>query len=86
MPGKAWRSFEEAREFVRQLGLQNTDEWFEYHTSGQRPDDIPSNPNKTYASEFKGYGDWLGTGAVANQGREFGTSRLLPLTAIMPPS
>src|SRR5215217_2163014 len=71
MPGKAWRSFEEARQFARALGLKSVSEWHEYRRSGQRPDDIPSNPNKTYASEFKGYGDWLGTGAVASFDRQY---------------
>jgi hypothetical protein len=33
-----------------------------------RPDDIPTNPNQTYAqSGWKGIGDWLGTGVIASR-------------------
>ena len=43
-----FRSFESAREFVRSLNLKNQKEWLEYCKSGNKPDDIPSNPWKTY--------------------------------------
>ena len=37
---------------------------------GIRPDDIPSNPEITYANKgWKGYGDWLGTGRISNKRR-----------------
>ena len=62
---KEWRSFDEARGFIHQLGLRNTSEWRAYCTSGQKPDDIPSAPNAVYGSEFAGFGDWLGTGYAA---------------------
>ena len=55
-------SFEQAREFVRSLGIKGQIEWKEYSKSGKRPHDIPSNPNETYKGKgWKGYGDWLGT-------------------------
>jgi len=53
--------FEEAREFVRKLKLKKQDEWQAYCKSGQKPDDIPTDPNRIYKSEFREYGDWLGT-------------------------
>jgi len=37
-----WRSFEEAREYVRGLGLKNHAEWREWAKSGERPADIPA--------------------------------------------
>jgi hypothetical protein len=43
-----WRSFESAREFVRSLGIKNHKEWKEYCKSGNKPDDIPSNPWDVY--------------------------------------
>jgi hypothetical protein len=66
---KTYRSFTEAREFVRSLNLNNFKEWMEYCASGDKPNDIPSNPNGTYKKDFKGFGDWLGTGRIANVNR-----------------
>ncbi len=69
---RVYRPFEEAREFVHSLKLKNTDEWKifckgQMPEKGTRPSDIPVNPNNTYAkSGWKGMGDWLGTGAIAN--------------------
>jgi hypothetical protein len=56
-----WRSFEEAREYVRGLGLKNTWEWQAWCKSGQKPSDIPRNPNTTYKDQWRGMRDWLGT-------------------------
>ena len=42
--GTEWRDFESAREFTRSLKLKNTKEWLEYCKSGNKPDDIPTNP------------------------------------------
>ena len=60
--------FEEAREFVRSLGLKSSIEWSEYCKSGKRPNNIPSAPSKVYKNKgWKGMGDWLGTGRIADQ-------------------
>ncbi len=56
-----WRSFEEAREFARGLGLTSYKGWLEWCKSGNRPPDIPSNPNEPYKDEWRGWPDWLGT-------------------------
>jgi hypothetical protein len=45
---REYRSFNEAREFVRKLGLKNYEEWEKYCKSGNKPDDIPSTPWGTY--------------------------------------
>jgi hypothetical protein len=63
--------FVEARAFIHQLGLKNEAEWRAYYKSGKKPTDIPADPSQTYGAEFKGIGDWLGTGVVASQNREF---------------
>jgi hypothetical protein len=55
-----WRSFEEAREHVRGLGLKNKDEWSEYAKGGALPPDIPKAPRKVYEDEWRGIWDWLG--------------------------
>lgn len=68
---REYRSFTEARAFVHQLGLKNGDQWRAYSKSDEKPEDIPANPNRVYRSEYKGMGDWLGTGYVANYYRKF---------------
>ena len=62
-----YRSFKDAREFVRSLNLKNRDEWREYLKSGNKPDDIPFFPEGTYKNDFKGVGDWLGTGSISSR-------------------
>ena len=72
-----WRPFEEAREFARGLGLKKQMEWNNFCTRkmpqlGELPSDIPTNPNNPYARVgWAGYGDWLGTYAIANQLRKY---------------
>jgi hypothetical protein len=64
-PGN-FRSFKQARKFVRRLGLKSSTAWFDYCGSGKKPGDIPTNPQITYSEAgWAGYGDWLGTGRVA---------------------
>jgi len=66
---KKFRDFESAREFVIALNLKGQKEWAEYCASGNKPDDIPSNPNTTYKKEWIRTGDWLGTGTVSTHQR-----------------
>ena len=62
-----WRPFEEAREFVRSLGLKDIIEWTNYTignlpAKGTLPEDIPSNPNQTHKNfGWISWEDWLGT-------------------------
>ncbi len=62
---KKFRSFEDAKKFVQKLGLERQKDWKEFCKSGQNPPDIPTNPHRTYKKDWKGYGDWLGTGRIA---------------------
>ncbi|XRB10398.1 hypothetical protein RI054_01g02110 [Pseudoscourfieldia marina] len=56
-----FRSFEDARTYVRTLGLKSHRDWKEWSSSGARPRDIPGNPHTTYASSgWLSYGDFLG--------------------------
>jgi hypothetical protein len=57
---RKFRSFEDARRFVRKLGLKSWGEWERYCASGQRPEDIPFYPKRTYITEYKDAKDWLG--------------------------
>ena len=63
---KKFRDFESAREFTQKLGLKNREEWRQYCKSGNKPDEIPNRPDATYKNEWKGMGDWLGTGKTRN--------------------
>jgi hypothetical protein len=72
MEKKTFRSFKSARKFAQKLGLKNRPEWVKYCKSGNKPDDIPADPNGTYKNEFKGVRDWLGTERSSyTEAREF---------------
>jgi superfamily II DNA or RNA helicase len=62
-----WKDFDQARNFARSLGLSSNKEWRLYCKSGEKPDDIPSQPERAYkALGWLSYGDWLGTGRVSS--------------------
>jgi len=63
---KMFRDFKQARKFVHSLKLKNQKEWQKFSISGKKPDDIPSAPEQNYKKEWKGWGDWLGTGAISS--------------------
>jgi hypothetical protein len=61
MPRVAWRSFTEARAYVRKLKLRSQKEWLEWSKSGQRPSDIPAGPHNRYRDDgWISWPDWLG--------------------------
>ena len=70
-------SFNKARAFVSSLELKNREEWVMYckgEISGlqPKPKDIPKAPALTYKGKgWQGWGDWLGTGAIANFDRKY---------------
>jgi len=66
-----FRSFKDSRKFVHSLGLQSQKEWNRYRISKKRPVEIPSNPPLVYKKEWTSWGDWFGTGTVANQMRKY---------------
>jgi len=49
-------SFDDAKKFVRILGLKSHEEWNEYSKNGNKPHNIPSDPYKTYKN--KGWVSW----------------------------
>jgi len=49
-------SFEEAKKFVRSLKLEGVQPWRTYCATGEKPKNIPSNPNVAYRN--KGWTDW----------------------------
>ena len=68
---KKFRTFASSQVFVRQLGIKSMAQWKGYVKSGKKPDDIPTNPDNYYKTEWKSWGDWLGTGFVAYQDRKY---------------
>jgi len=70
-PRHIWRPFEEARKYVHSLGLQSVDEWIAWAKSSKRPSDIPADVRGVYQDSWIGWGDWLGTGRVANQNKTY---------------
>ena len=63
----SWMPFEEAREYARRLRLNNQKDWFLFAQSIKKPIDIPYDPRNMYKDNWISYGDWLGTGRIANQ-------------------
>jgi hypothetical protein len=69
---RQYRSFNDARTFVRTLGLKSRSEWSDYCKSGKKPADIPVAVERVYAKEgWAGMGDWLGTGTIASKLRQY---------------
>lgn len=66
-----YRSYEDARKFVRSLKLKKDDEWRQYAKSGNKPKDIPADPRYFYKNEWTGIGDWLGTDSTAYKNQKW---------------
>ena len=66
-----WRDFEEAREYVRSLGLRDYDDYYDWAMSEDRPPDIPRSPNWAYEEEWADWQDWLGGYRSYEEAREF---------------
>ena len=70
---REYRSFEDARSYVRSLGLPSEIlRGARSAKSGALPADIPTKPSRKYADKgWQGFGDWLGTGTIATFLREY---------------
>lgn len=62
---RKYRSFQDARKFVHSLRIKTKDDWIKYTKSGVKPDDIPTNPVRTYKKEWMNWSDWLGSGVIS---------------------
>ncbi|MDA9596964.1 DEAD/DEAH box helicase family protein [Flavobacteriaceae bacterium] len=63
--------FENAKDLVRSLNIKSSTQWKEFCKSGKRPPNIPSNPNSYYRDNWISWGDFLGTGRVADGKQEW---------------
>ncbi len=68
---KQFRTFEEAKKFVNSQNLRSNRAWRTFDKSDKKPKDIPSDPSKVYAKEWTSWGDFLGTGTVQTQKRNY---------------
>ena len=74
---RAWRPFNGARAFVRNLNLKSQTEWLKYCRGLMRnlpalPHDIPKTPNTVYANEgWISVADWLGKRNIGSKNRTF---------------
>ena len=67
-----YANFDEARDYVRKIGLKNQMAWREFASSSEKPIDIPANPWIVYKNiGWVSLGDFLGTNTIANIGREY---------------
>ena len=68
----SYLKFENARAFVKKLHLQSGTEWNNYCKSGKKPLNIPAQPSSKYRNTgWVSMGDWLGTGIIAPQLRQY---------------
>src|SRR6185369_15408619 len=55
----------------RSLRLKSGAAWRKYCGSRMKPEEIPAAPWNTYAKDWNGMGDWLGTGVLQTQVRPY---------------
>ena len=67
---RKYLKYHEVSKWAQDEGITTRKEWRQRCKKGL-PDNIPANPSRFYANEFKGWGDFLGTNRVANQKRLF---------------
>lgn len=69
---KTFKSFVDARSFVRTLHLKDSRQWKKYISRNLKPNDIPSNPHNAYNNKgWISWMDWLGTEKSAKRKRQW---------------
>lgn len=61
MSYKRWKTFEEARQYVRDCEFNSAQEFKVWAATPERPWDIPSTPHRDYKKEWTNWSDFLGT-------------------------
>jgi len=64
---RIYKSFKEARAYIQKINLKSSTQWSLYCQNKlkefkEKPQDIPNAVHRVYKDEWKGWGDWLGTG------------------------
>ncbi|MDC1199764.1 DEAD/DEAH box helicase family protein [Flavobacteriaceae bacterium] len=70
---ESYLNFKDAREFVQILGFKSQKEWYKYCKSGNKPANLPRTVDRTYRDEWTNWGDFLGSGRVANKDKIYRT-------------
>jgi hypothetical protein len=68
---RKFKTFIQAKKYARLNNIKSMNEWRKHAKYKNLPKDIPTNPWLTYKNEWKGMGDFLGTGVVAPQLRKY---------------
>ena len=55
-----YRPYEDALRFVHTLNFKDRTVWMRYCSSGEKPADIPTSPDRWYKTKWVGWGEWLG--------------------------
>ena len=69
--------FEEARTIANSLNLKNNKEWRKYCSSKRKQENIPSDPQKVYKKEWKGYGEGRDSRCLRNSPRGAGYGSMM---------
>lgn len=60
--------YEDAKKFVQELKLKSNSEWRNFCGSGEKPKNIPTNPDRVYKNKgWKNWPDWLGSNTKPNK-------------------
>ena len=66
-----WMHFEDAKTFIQNQGIRTSTEFHKWSSSGRRPENFPSMPNRIYKDQWTGWRDFLGTRNTANRKKEW---------------
>ncbi len=84
---RTFRSFPEARAFVRGLKFKGKNDYAIWSKTPERPNDIPTTPAQVYKTEWIGWGDWLGCYSVWTKNALIGFIKsLYPILPHLDPS
>gem|GEM_PF-1016456 len=69
---REFKTFEEAREFIKKYKFKSIQEYFTWARSEDKPNDIPGDPADTYKNKgWTNWGDFLGHNYIAHGNREY---------------
>lgn len=66
-----WRPFLKARAWARAQGIVSETDWRQRCTRKVLPTDLPTSPASAYKNEWISWGDFLGTGRIASQKKQY---------------
>jgi hypothetical protein len=64
-------SIEKTSKFAQKLKIKSKEEYYLFYKSGKLSPEMPASPSTTYKKEWLGWGDYLGTGTIANQNKVY---------------